>query len=242
MSAFRVADELKRRHPLQRLDAPSKGISGAAHVIGLVSFYRSFKFLVDNPNIIYLTVLGLSISTTCFTIGLLADMTSSQQLFTLKNYLALVAAPIEIIISMLYWGLRAIDRELVIPPDLPTPPVMADLGFHLFPTLLLSLDALFLSPPWPTSPINPRASTLSLMISTAIAFLYWFWIELCHSRNGFYPYPIFALLNTTQRIGLFALSGVAMWAAGAGLRWCYRVVNGIERDTVIEHGEDKKSK
>ncbi|KAL5395470.1 hypothetical protein PMIN02_004067 [Paraphaeosphaeria minitans] len=270
-------------------------------VVGLISFYHSFKFLVDNPNIIndsfgwhlqYLTILGLSISTTCFSIGLLADMTASQQLFTLKNYLALVAAPIEIIISMLYWGLRAIDQELVIPPDLPTPPIMADLGFHLFPTLLLSLDALFLSPPWPTSPMNPRASALSLMTSTFIAFLYWFWIELCYSHNGisslvfplnrlslahlwllanvlpqsamhlshppppgvpsmdfkpltpkeFYPYPIFALLNTTQRIGLFALSGVAMWAAGAGLRWCYRVVNGIERDNVTVRGEDGKAK
>ncbi|KAL5415495.1 hypothetical protein PMIN03_002622 [Paraphaeosphaeria minitans] len=220
-------------------------------VVGLISFYHSFKFLVDNPNIIndsfgwhlqYLTILGLSISTTCFSIGLLADMTASQQLFTLKNYLALVAAPIEIIISMLYWGLRAIDQELVIPPDLPTPPIMADLGFHLFPTLLLSLDALFLSPPWPTSPMNPRASALSLMTSTFIAFLYWFWIELCYSHNEFYPYPIFALLNTTQRIGLFALSGVAMWAAGAGLRWCYRVVNGIERDNVTVRGEDGKAK
>ncbi|KAF1971374.1 hypothetical protein BU23DRAFT_470650, partial [Bimuria novae-zelandiae CBS 107.79] len=176
----------------------------------------------------YLTILGLSVSTACFTAGLLADITSSYQLFTIKNYLALVAAPIEIVISMLYWGLRAIDPKLVIPPDLPAPPIMADYGFHLFPSVLLSLDALFLSPPWPTTPINPYASRLSLVSSTVIAFLYWFWIELCYSRNGFYPYPIFALLTTPQRVGLFALSGVAMWAAGAGLRWCYRVINGTE--------------
>ncbi|KAJ4344507.1 uncharacterized protein N0V89_012250 [Didymosphaeria variabile] len=119
---------------------------------------------------------------------------------------------------------------------------MDDLGFHFFPSLLLSLDALLLSPPWPSSPVNPRASLISLISSTVIAFLYWFWIELCYSRNGFYPYPIFSLLNTPQRIGLFAASGVAMWAVGAGLRWCYRVINGIEADPTLECEEDKKAR
>jgi hypothetical protein len=57
---------------------------------------------------------------------------------------------------------------------------------------------------------------------------------------GFYPYPIFSLLNTAQRIGLFAVSGVAMWAAGAGLRYCYRLVNGIEADPLLEHRKDRK--
>lgn len=92
-----------------------------------------------------------------------------------------------------------------------------------------------------------------------IAFLYWFWIELCYSRNGtstvspiiiqliplillgFYPYPIFSLLNTTQRIGLFGASGFAMWAAGAGIRWCYRVLNGIEGEPIRMHNEEKKA-
>jgi hypothetical protein len=80
----------------------------------------------------------------------------------------------------------------------------------------------------PTNPINPHASLLTLLTSTTIAYLYWFWIELCYSRNGFYPYPIFALLSTTQRVALFAGSGVAMWAIGIGLRWTYRTVNGVE--------------
>lgn len=214
-----------------------------------MSFYKSFKFLVDNPNVInesfgwhlqYLTILGLSVSTTCFTCGLLADITNSQSLFRAKNYLALVAAPIEIVISILYWGLRSIDETLVIPPDLPRPPLSADIGFHLTPAVLLSFDNLFLSPPWPTAPINPLASMITLVMSTVIAFLYWFWIELCYSHNGFYPYPIFALLTTPQRIGLFAASGITMWAAGSALRWLYRVLNGVEDELVaVEAGTDE---
>ncbi|KAK3197038.1 hypothetical protein GRF29_1536g359274 [Pseudopithomyces chartarum] len=252
MSASRNDAARRQRHPLQRFDAPGKGLSGATHVIGLISFYRSFKFLADNPNLIndsygwhfqYLTIIGISISTLSFTSGLLADITSSHQLFTLKNYLALVAAPIEILISMLYWGLRAISRDLVIPPDLPAPPILDDLGFHLFPTLLLTLDTLFLSPPWPTRPINPRASLVSLVSSITLAFTYWFWIERCYAENGFYPYPIFSILSTPQRIGLFAGSGVAMWAVGAGLRWCYRAINGIEADLVREaRAEERKAR
>ncbi|KAF2740497.1 hypothetical protein EJ04DRAFT_508014 [Polyplosphaeria fusca] len=237
MSASKAMDELRRRHPLQRLESPSRGFSGVLHVMGLLSFYTSFKFLTDNPNLIndsygwhlqYLTIIGLSIATTCFIFGLFADITSSHLLFTIKNYLALVAAPIEILISMLYWGLRAIDTSLVIPPDLPMLPVLADFGFHLFPALLLAADVVLLSPPWPTSPTNPNASAIMLTASTMISFSYWYWIELCYSHNGFYPYPIFALLNTLQRVGLFAMSGIMFWMVGSGLRWIYAVVNGIE--------------
>ncbi|KAF1953947.1 hypothetical protein CC80DRAFT_133581 [Byssothecium circinans] len=176
----------------------------------------------------YLTIIGIMISSLCFTSGLLADMTHSHTLFTIKNYLALVAAPIEVLISLLYWSLRFIDQSFVVPPDLPMLPIASDVGFHLAPAILLTVDALFLSPPWPSQPINPSASLITFMTSTALAFLYWFWIELCYSRNGFYPYPIFALLSTLQRIILFAGSGVAMWAIGVGLRWAYCTINGVE--------------
>jgi hypothetical protein len=192
-------------------------------------------------------MLGITISTTCFTFGLLADITSSTTCFTIKNYIALVAAPIEIVISILYWGLRAIDTSLVVPPyathpptffcvvtdkshhsDLPLPPLIYDLTFHFFPALLLTLDTLLLSPPWPSSPMNPNAPLISLVTSTAIAFLYWWWIEVCYSYNGFYPYPVFALLTTAQRIGLFAMSGATMWVVGGALRAAYAWTNGFE--------------
>ncbi|KAF2474641.1 uncharacterized protein BDR25DRAFT_322844 [Lindgomyces ingoldianus] len=216
MSSSKISEKLIRQHPLQRLESPSKGFSGVVHND---SYGWHFQ---------YLTIIGLSISTLCFTSGLLADATSSHTLFTLKNYLALVAAPIELLISLLYWGLRAIDPALVIPPDLPMLPFWTDLCFHLFPSLLLSLDAILLSPPWPTNPVNPNAPFVTLVASMAISFTYWFWIELCHSHNGFYPYPIFALLGTWQRIGLFVVSGVTMWLLGAGLRMGYTRVNGYE--------------
>jgi hypothetical protein len=82
--------------------------------------------------------------------------------------------------------------------------------------------------------MNPNAPLISLATSTAIAFLYWWWIEICYSYNGFYPYPIFGLLSTYQRIGLFALSGATMWMVGGGLRALYAWVNGFERVEELE--------
>lgn len=148
--------------------------------------------------------------------------------------MALVAAPIEIVISILYWGLRAIDDGLIVPPDMPLPPLLYDLGFHLIPAIVLTLDNLFLSPPWPSMPTNPQAPMIMLVTSTAIAFAYWCWIELCYSYNGFYPYPIFSILSTVQRIGLFALSGAAMWAMGGALRASFAYINGFETVEKLE--------
>ncbi|CBX90255.1 hypothetical protein LEMA_P063810.1 [Plenodomus lingam JN3] len=182
----------------------------------------------------FLTILGLSISTACFACGFISDMTNSSSFFTLKNYLALVAAPIEIVISILYWGLRAIDDNLVVPPDLPFPPFLYDLGFHLVPAIVLTLDSLLLSPPWPSMPMNPQAPLIMLATSTSIAFAYWYWIELCYSHNGFYPYPIFGILTTLQRVGLFAISGATMWVAGGALRAAYAYVNGFETVEELE--------
>jgi hypothetical protein len=118
--------------------------------------------------------------------------------------------------------------------DLPLPPLIYDLTFHFFPAVFLTLDTILLSPPWPSSPMNPQAPLISLIISTAIAFLYWFWIEICYSYNGFYPYPIFALLTQAQRVGLFAMSGATMWVVGGALRALYAWANGFERVEELE--------
>src|SRR3954466_8277370 len=147
---------LMSRHPLQRFSSPSRGFSAALHLLGIVSFALSFKYLVDYPTLInesygwhyqHLTIIGLSIASGTFIFGLLADITLSPQLFLIKNSLSLCSAPLEVLISALYWGISAIDRELVVPPGIEVN-AFADLGFHAMPAILLTIDLLFLSPPW----------------------------------------------------------------------------------------------
>jgi len=115
-----------------------------------------------------------------------------------------------------------IDTSLVLPPDLPNLLLRDDFSFHLFPALSLVLDLLFFSPPY-TIAVLP-----ALGLSGFIAFGYWFWIEQCYAYNQFYPYPIFDVLSTSGRVGLFAASAGLMAAATGGLVWVYGVVNGRE--------------
>lgn len=42
----------------------------------------------------------------------MADLTLSKRLFAIKNALAVVCGPIEVLISLLYWGLRAVSTVL----------------------------------------------------------------------------------------------------------------------------------
>jgi FAR-17a/AIG1-like protein len=109
---------------------------------------------------------------------------------------------------------------LVVPPELQLP-LLPNLGFHANPAVFLVIDLLFLSPPWSVTTLP------AIAVSAIIAFAYWFWIEVCYARNGFYPYPLFALLNTTQRVGLFCLSAVLMTAGTVWLKWLYGRVNGF---------------
>ncbi|OCK82733.1 hypothetical protein K432DRAFT_380136 [Lepidopterella palustris CBS 459.81] len=238
MSATGISQALSPKHPLQRLQSPSKGLSAIVHATGLISYSLSFRYLVEHPNIIndsygwhfqYLTNIGLFLATATFTFGLLADLTNSPRLFSVKNAFAVIAVPLEVLISILYWGLRVINPALVMPAWAPPLIPLADLGFHFNPSFLLAFDFIFLSPPWPTTAM---ASVRTLVISTLVAFTYWFWIELCYSHNGFYPYPIFSMLDTKWRIMLFAFSGCLMTGSAFGLRSLYGWVNGYDIEKV----------
>ena len=229
---------LIRQHPLQRLQSPGRSLSAILHALGLASFSYSYNWLVAHPNHInsaygwhfqYLTIIGLSLATLTFVLGVLADLTLSPRLFTAKNVLSMCSAPMELLVSLLYWGLRAIDPELVVPKEIELP-LPADLSFHLAPSALLLLDLLFFSPPW-TITVLP-----SLALSLGIALVYWFWIELCYSYNGFYPYPLFALLDNTQRMVLFGASAVLMAVNTAVLKWVYGRVNGFGRGRGVKPG------
>ena len=66
----------------------------------------------------YLTIIGLALATFTCIAGALADITLSPRLFHVKNVLSMCAAPLECLVSGLYWGLRAIDPRLVVPEEL----------------------------------------------------------------------------------------------------------------------------
>jgi hypothetical protein len=176
------------RHPLQRLASPSRSFSSIIHLAGIASFTASFRWLVSDPvtpdmgfggSFQWLTIIGLALALATFVAGLLADITLDGRLFKIKNFLSVCSAPLEVLVSVLYFGLCAIDKSLVFPPELQLP-LLPDIGFHAMPAIMLTIDLLLLSPPWTIRLY--AASALSL----ALAFLYWGWIEYCFAQNGWY--------------------------------------------------------
>lgn len=53
-----------------------------------------------------------------------------------------------------------------------------DIGFHAMPAIMLTIDLLFLSPPWTITALP------SVGVSSVLAFGYWFWVEQCYKHNG----------------------------------------------------------
>lgn len=237
------------RHPLQRLSSPSRGFSAFVHIAGLISFSLSYKYLVDFPSLInesygwhwqYLTILGLTVAHATFIFGLIADFTDSPTLFNIKNTLSLCSTPLEVLISVLYWGISAIDKTLVVPPELYIHP-LADIGFHAMPSILLTIDLLLLSPPWTIKALP------AMGLSSAIAVAYWAWVEHCFQHNGLYvqifpfysqstncrhsyPYPLFEQLDIPQRVALFTGAAITMTGSTVMLKWLYAKVNSIDVD------------
>lgn len=174
------------KHPFQRLSSPSRVASLFLHSGGIASFAYSFHFLTtwDTPlsraygwHFQFLTIIGLAASLVSFTFGALADLTLNRTLFQLKNAVSVVATPLEVVISILYWGITAVDKRLVVPEGFELA-MHIDVGFHLAPAVLLTLDLLLFSPPWTI----PAYGVMAL--STVIGFSYWYWVELCFSHNG----------------------------------------------------------
>lgn len=227
----------------------------ALHAAGLLSFSAVFAWLprVGNPlhrgfggSHQFLTIIGLSLSTATFSLGLLADVFPSRPLLSLlKTQLAVTVTPIEVLISVFYWSLRAVDKRLVVPPGHEVP-FLVDVGFHAMPTALLTLDLLFLSPPWT---IRPGESLALGAVSTASYFA---WLEYCYTRNKWYiyqertaclatrglptninvlpkryPYPFLMKLSVSQKLALGAGSALFVSGSTMALKWTHRRILGI---------------
>jgi len=122
---------------------------------------------------------------------------------------------------MLYWGISAYDKHLIMPPELHIAP-LADVGFHAMPSILLVVDLLFLSPPWAIH------AAPTMVLSSGIAVTYWAWVEHCYSHNGFYPYPLFEVLDVPKRVMLFTAAAMTMTTSTLLLQSLYGKINGLQ--------------
>ncbi len=65
-------------------------------------------------------------------------------------------------------------------------------------------------------------------------------IDMNGAESVRYPYPLFALLSTAQRVMLFTFSASLMAASTVILKWIYGQVNGFESAAKEAHKPLKK--
>jgi hypothetical protein len=54
-------------------------------------------------------------------------------------------------------------------------------------------------------------------------------MQTCNTKSNIrYPYPLFELLSTNQRIAFFTLAAVLVTVSSSGLKWLYGRVNGYQ--------------
>jgi hypothetical protein len=127
-------------HALQQFTSSPRSVSSIIHVAGILLFAMSFSWLPNITNPIhkgfgshyqFLTFIALTMSAITFGLGLLSDNLYNEHLFALKNILSVCATPLEVLVSILYWPLRAYDKSLVMPPGHELP-FIPDIGFSRY--------------------------------------------------------------------------------------------------------------
>ncbi|KAH8819138.1 FAR-17a/AIG1-like protein [Xylogone sp. PMI_703] len=215
---------------LRNISLSHRSLSIVLHLAGLLSFTASFLWLpnITNPlhggfggSYQFLTIIALTLSTITFGTGLLADVLPYKPLYNLKSWLSICATPLEVLVTVLYWALHTIDRRFVVPPGHELP-FIPDLGFHAVPAIVLTLDLMFLSPPWTIDVYGVISLGLVLAIS------YWGWVEYCFLQNGWYPYPLLMQLHTWQKLLLCIISASLMTGSTIALKWVYGLTNRVK--------------
>jgi len=167
----------------------------------------------------FLTILGVVTSLLQQIASVLALLTGLRVLRSVQNVLLIISAPLETVISALYWPIKLYNPLLLIDRSVSVPiSPSLDRRVHMYPALVQFLSAtVFAQKKWHRNVIGfPLAVILSM------AGAYWYWFETTAAVNGFYPYPFLGALSTEQK-GL--LVGTAVLVALTA----YKVIESVQR-------------
>lgn len=148
----------------------------------------------------FLTILALFASLIRQIFSFLYLLTGIRTFNALQGWLSLLTTPIEVVVTSLYWPLKIYKNNLVKDArfGIKIQPVL-DRKVHLYPAIYEFLSStIFSTRRW------VRGNFMPLFIFSAVACGYWAWIETTFKYNGFYPYPLFNVLDTQSKALLIA--------------------------------------
>ncbi|GAC96087.1 hypothetical protein PHSY_003666 [Pseudozyma hubeiensis SY62] len=181
------------RHQSRGMAASTRRVAALAwHAIALSSCIYGFKSLDVLPEILgvdmnneyggalqFLTMCGLSVTTAAMSLALLLDITQGPEVLRwMKDLFMAASLPMETLITLLYWSIVAINKDLLMQPrkimDPANPgqvlreesvsvPFSIDASMHAFPGVFLLVDFFAFSRPLPKSiPIVAVAGSVTV--------------------------------------------------------------------------------
>ncbi|KAI0831481.1 FAR-17a/AIG1-like protein [Trametes gibbosa] len=147
----------------------------------------------------FLTIQGLLLAWITMALGLGCDLSASGLLKRIKRTILMIALPISIVISTIYWNLLLFMPHMILmsDPETTTPtsssevplperiPIEVDLALHAAPAITMFIDFYFLERRY-----SKRASRWGSIVLAGLAGAWYsWWVERCASYNGFFPYP-----------------------------------------------------
>ncbi|KAF8894566.1 FAR-17a/AIG1-like protein [Infundibulicybe gibba] len=188
----------------------------------------------------FLTVQGLAIAWATMTVGLASDVLPSvKALRSLKRFFQMMALPLAVVISSIYWTLLLLFPHLILQQDLPqsTPsassnvpepfrlPLSVDLALHAAPGLILLVDFVCFDTKYTTREVNRKAPVVTSLFS----LWYVWWVERCGRLNGIckcvhtfmlrelmksqVPYPFLTDNPLEIRLAIYAGASLFAWAS-----------------------------
>ncbi|KAH9952158.1 FAR-17a/AIG1-like protein [Amylocystis lapponica] len=184
----------------------------------------------------YLTILGLGIAWLTMVFGFGADLLPAVTVFRrIKRTLFMIAMPIAVVVSSIYWGLLLFAPDMILQPvnvsinpdqiSVPSSsdmapnlwriPLPVDLALHASPVISLVVDFFFFEVKYS----RREAVSGGFAVCNIAGLVYGSWVEWLATYNGFFPYPFLTENTPAVRIGIYTVvSYVALftfWALNA---------------------------
>lgn len=152
----------------------------------------------------FLTNLGVCMSLIQQVLSLVADVTGLRLAAALSNVALLVSAPLELLITTIYWPIKFYNGALLMDPKLGIKIApWLDRQLHLYPAIYQTICAVsYPHRRW----VYGNLSLLVLYSSFALG--YFWWTSYLAEVNGFYPYPLLSLLSGSGTLALYSVCAV----------------------------------
>ncbi|KAH8106738.1 FAR-17a/AIG1-like protein [Cristinia sonorae] len=182
----------------------------------------------------FLTIQGLLVAFVTMVLSMLADLVPVLSLIKrAKRAVFMIAMPLAVVISTIYWTLLLAFPHLILRPDMegesePSSsskasqfariPVQMDLALHAVPAISLLLDFFLLERKY----TNKQAIYGGFFVAAASGLWYAWWVEECAKFNGIFPYPFLTFSPFHIRVVIYSVATAFAYV-------CFLTLNALRR-------------